>query len=108
MAYPLPATCFSRMDSTVLQRSINLSVLGKMGIVRSASTILANTPTHLGGYGILDINIEQMVQHIGMLSLHMHQPSIIGMMITISLEQYILESGRGGSPFDTTMQSMNT
>lgn len=99
LAYPLAATGFTVPTCRLLQSSINSAVLGRMGIVRSVSKVLASGPTSFGGYGILDVEVEQMVQHVNMLSLHMHQPTLTSAMINISLENYILEAGKEGSPF---------
>lgn len=100
IAYPLAASGLSSLNCKSLQSSINSAVLGRIGIVRTVSKLLANAPTYLGGHGIVDVEKEQLVQHIGMLSLHMHQPTLTSAMIKISLESYILEAGRSESPFE--------
>lgn len=99
LVYPLPASCFTQKESVKIQRSLNQATLGMMGISRSVAHTLAITPTKLGGYGILDIQIEQLVQHIHILAQHMHDDSVTGRLIHISLDQYIFESGKGGDPF---------
>lgn len=108
IVYPLPATGLSKQEYRQIQRDLNRSVLGKMGIVQTAATILANIPTAQGGYGVPDIFMEQVTQHVSVLQQHMHSTSVTGKLLRISFDQYTLEMGRGGSPLSTSFCNYTT
>lgn len=106
--YPLTATGMTKNECEQIQRELNKSVLGKMGIARSVAKTLANSPTVHRGYGVPDILVEQASQHVTVLQQHMTSTTVTGKLLRISLDQYTLETGRSGSPLINSVSSYMT
>jgi hypothetical protein len=70
-----------------------------MGVVRSAPKQIIYSPIQLGGIGIHETEIDQMIDHVEMLLAHGHTTTITGKLIRNTLQQLVLELGMGGSPF---------
>jgi hypothetical protein len=99
LSYPMTATTFDETQCKVLQKLFLHTVLGKMGITRSAPSLIATAPTSLGGFGIFSFDIAQLVGHVTLLLLHGPDAvSLTGQLLRLSLEYYALESGLPGDP----------
>lgn len=99
LSYSLAATAFTEQQCKILQRYILNETLGKMGIVRTASSIIAVAPTTLGGFGIISVEISQLSQHIAFLL--QHGPTVesnTGKLLRSTLEYNALETGYPGDP----------
>jgi hypothetical protein len=99
LMYPLPAIALSSKECTILQRHFQRAILGKMGVVRTAPSLLATAPPSLGGFGLFSFEIEQLSAHVSILLLHgPDKASITGSLLRSTLETYALESGLPGDP----------
>jgi hypothetical protein len=99
LQYSLPATTFDEKECQELQKTYLQAILGKIGVVRTAPTTLAIAPVWLGGFGLMSFEIEQLINHVGMILQHGHDHnSITGALLRASLEYYALESGLPGEP----------
>lgn len=99
LSYPLAATALTEQQCKILQRHILNETLGKMGIVRTASSIIAVAPTTLGGFGIISVEISQLSQHIAFLLQHgPTAESNTGKLLRSTLEYNALKTGYPGDP----------
>jgi hypothetical protein len=99
LEYPLAATTFNQQQSRAIQKTLLHETLGKMGIVRTTPWILAVAPITLGGFGILSIEVEQLIQHI--LIILQHGPdreTTTGKLLRCTIEYNALETGFPGDP----------
>lgn len=71
--YPLTVTTFSSMQCQKLQNVFLRTILGKMGIVRTISPLIATAPTHLGGLGVFSFELAQFLGHLNLILLHGHE-----------------------------------
>jgi hypothetical protein len=99
LAYPLVATAFDSKQCKMLQSCFLEATLGKTGIVRTAPSIIAIAPTSLGGFGFMSFEIEQLIQHLGLIMQHgPDQTSTTGRLLRATLEYYALDTGLSGDP----------
>lgn len=99
LAYPLAATAFNPKQCRQLQTCFLRETLGKAGIVRTFSAIMATAPSSLGGLGFMSFEVEQLIQHINILMQYGpdHQ-STIGQLLRSTIEYHALEVGMSGDP----------
>ena len=81
-----------------LTRTLLKVALPKMGIVRTASNVLATAPTRYRGIGIINFYILQMVDHLKIACNHGDNNSDTGQLIRTTLEITQLRAGLGGNP----------
>lgn len=81
-----------------LTRTLLKVVLPKMGIVRTASNVLATAPTRYRGIGITNFYILQMVDHLRIACDHGDSDLDTGQLLRMTLEITQLQAGIGGSP----------
>jgi len=99
LVYPLSATTFDPKQCKKLQRCFLQTTLGKIGIVRTASSILASAPISLGGLGLLSFELEQLTHHLDiMMQFGPDSSSTTGQLIRSTLEYHAIESGWPGDP----------
>lgn len=97
--YPLTATSLSFKQCQEIQKKFLKTILGKMGIVRTIPSLLAVAPTSLGGFGILSIELEQLLQHVSLiLQYGPDKASTTGMLLRSTIEHNVLETGYSGDP----------
>jgi exonuclease III len=101
LSYPLTATAFDTKQCRQLQKSLLYEVLGKIGIVCTASSLLSTAPVSLGGFRLLSFEVEQLTQHLHLLMLHgPAEGSITGQLLRSTLEYMALETGCSGDPLN--------
>jgi hypothetical protein len=99
LTYSLPATSFTTIQCKELQKVLNHTILGKMGIVRTTPSLIATAPRALGGLGFFSFEVTQTIAHIIMILLHgPDTSSMTHSLLLASLEYYSLESGLCGDP----------
>jgi hypothetical protein len=93
-----------------IQRIFNRTVLGKMGIVRTAPSIIATAPTCFGGLGIMSFEVQQLLSHLSLIMLH--GPDVSSMthqLLRVTMESYaLLEAGLPGDPASLPSVSYST
>ena len=112
LLYPLPATALTQEQCREIQRVYLKSVLGKIGIVRTAPRILAEVPTSLGGLGLIAFEAQQLISHISLILIHgPDKTTITHDLLRSTLEYYALETGLPGDPLglpNTSYVTKNT
>ena len=93
LGYPLPATCLDHTQCSKLSTRLITSALPKMGVVRTASRALVFGPKSMGGLGLLDIRLQQLISHINMLIKFGNTDTVEGTLITSMMETHQLELG---------------
>ena len=71
---------------TDLTKHLIRGVLPKMGVVRTANTILAMTPCIYRGFGIINLYIQQMIGHLKVISNHSGASLKTGTLLQIELK----------------------
>jgi hypothetical protein len=105
LSYPLLATAFNEKECKTLQKQFLSTMLGKVGVVRTAPALLACAPTQLGGFGLLSFEIDQLISHIGMILQHgPNNESITGSLLRTSFEYLAIEMGFQGDPLSLIPQ----
>ena len=99
LSYPLAATCLSQIQCNKLSSKLITVVLPRIGIVRTASHDLAFGPKSLGGLGLLDIRLIQLISHLNILIKFGGTSTPEGILITTMVESYQLELGMKQSIF---------
>ena len=100
LQYGLIATALNLLDQcTDLTRHLIQGVLPNMGIVRTANSVLVMTPHIYRGLGIVNLYIQQLVDHLKVICNHGGIESETGMLISIELELLSLQVGVGRNSF---------
>ena len=100
LRYGLIATALSFDQCDVLTKQLIQGVLPKMGIIRTANSALATTPSNMRGVGIIHLYILQLVDHLKVICDHGNEQTETGKLLKNGLEALQLQSGLGGSPFN--------
>lgn len=80
-----------------------------MGIVRTTPMILAVTPFTVGGFGILSLEVEQLIKHVCMILQHgPEHNSATRMLLRCTIEHNALETGYSGYPLKIPCVSYTT
>jgi hypothetical protein len=103
------ATTFNQQQCREILKALLHAVLGKMGIVRTTPWILAVAPVTVGGFGILSLEVEQLIKHICVLLQHGPEyDSATGMLLRCTIEYNALETGYSGDPLQIPGVSYTT
>jgi Reverse transcriptase (RNA-dependent DNA polymerase). len=70
LCYPLGATSFDALQCKELQTVYLRHTLGKVGIVRTVSPLIACAPMEYGGLDLMSFEVEQLVKQIDILIQH--------------------------------------
>ena len=96
--YGLVATALDFNQCDKLTRTLLKVALPKMGIVRTASNVLATAPTNFREMGIINFDILQLVDHLRMACNDGDSESDTGQLLRTTLEITQLQTGIGGNP----------
>ena len=106
--YPLGATTIDMMGAKSINKDFRWAALGKMRVVRTASSIVTAAPIPYGGLGMAnEVYENQMIDHTIALLGHGHTKSTTGILLRTSLECLAIEAGVGGDPGSFDVMSMN-
>ena len=89
----------TRMVSNLVDR-LDYEALPLLGVTRSIKKEWRNLPRAVGGIGLRNVAIEQLIGWINMLLQHYGATTTLGLKVTASLEALQLEVGCLGNPFD--------
>ena len=95
ITYSLPATCFNPHQCKLIQSHLRQVALPRMGVIRTAASVVVYGPKSYGGLGLLSIRLAQVIAHIRILLTHGGSTSIEGNLIKTLTESSILEAGFG-------------
>ena len=98
LRYGLIATALSYDQCDDLTKLLVRGVLPKMGIIRTANTILATSPRQLRGLGLIHLYILQLVNHLKVICDHGGKDTETGKLLSIELNALNLQAGVGESP----------
>ena len=96
--YGLVATALNFKQCDKLTRTLLRVALPKMGIVRTASNVLATAPIRYRGLGIVNFDILQMVDHLRIACDHGDSDSDTGQLLRTTLETTQIQTGIGENP----------
>ena len=99
IAYALPATCMTSSQCASLEKTLKFTALPRMGVVRCAAKVLVHGPRDLGGFGLFDIRLHQLVHHLKFLITHGGSTSVEGKLLTACIEGTLLEAGFSSQVF---------
>ena len=102
ITYALPATCLSPAQCSALVKTLKFTALPRMGVVRSAAKVLVHGPRPLGGFGLIDVRLQQLVSHLRFLITFGGSTSVEGKLLSACLESTLLETGFSGNIFHTS------
>ena len=71
-----------------------------MGIIWTASMVLATAPWSMQGIGIIHLYIFQLVDHLKIIYDHGRKDTETGKLLTIELDAINIQAGLGGSPLE--------
>jgi len=91
--YCLPVTTFTQEELNKIQKKFIFLLLPKLGINRHAPRIMIYGPTSRGGRGIIDLLLEQPLQHLYTNLGHMRRNDNVGKLLRITLNDTQLETG---------------
>ena len=100
LSYPLPATALTKAQCKNINSLLVKYALPKAGIVRTAPSSLVFSPEDIMGFGLKDIETEQMSEHIYMMLEHGSEDTVTGQLIRNLCEGIVLQCGVGGDIFD--------
>ena len=100
LMYPLPATCLTSKHCRKLSTKLLRTALPRMGVVRTASHKWAFGPKSLGGLGLINIRLQQMISHAHLLLTHGCTDTPEGILISSMHELHQLEYGGAKSILD--------
>jgi hypothetical protein len=108
LAYPLPATTFTRHDCDEILRPLR-SCLSALGFNRNYPTVLLHAPLSQLGLDIPDLYVSQGIEHVNMLLELGHlSNNITGSLLRGAIEQTKLEVGLGGSLFRQDLHQLRS
>ena len=105
--YPLAATALNRDQCKEIDKNLKKHVLGKLGVVRTATDQVAFAPPQIGGIGLHKTAIDQTINHVKMIMQHGHTDSITGKLIRNTTEQLSIETGIGGNPLKINLEKIS-
>ena len=100
LQYGLIATALSYDQCDDLTKLLIRGVLPKMGIIRTANTILATSPRRHRGLGMIHLYILQLVDHLKVICDHGGKDTETGKLLSIELDALNLQAEIGESPLD--------
>ena len=104
--YPLSATALDEQECKSIDKALIKSVLGKMGVVRTAPRVIIFAPSSLGGIGLNRTETDQVIDQVKMIIHHGHRDTIAGRLIRNTIQQLSCEMGIGGNPFEVDMKKV--
>ena len=99
LCYGLVATALTYDESDLITRQLLRGALPKMGIIGSANTILATSPSTMRGVGLINLYVLQLVDHLKVICNHGGEQTDTGTLLRNELEALTIQAGLGGSPF---------
>ena len=99
-SYPSPATNFTRKQAELLLKPIFKVILPKIGINRHLPKAYRYAPLSHHGLEMHDYFVDQGIDHIVTLLLHMAKDTFVGELVEATLEIAAIELGTGQNVFD--------
>ena len=93
VGYPLSLTNFSKKDSENIQSQFYRYALPKMGVNRHTPHAIVFGPLAMGGLELHHIFIEQIVQHIRTITLHIRRQDFVGTTFLSNVKAYTVLIG---------------
>ena len=104
--YPLPITCFSKQQCSILQKIFTGPFLSKMGISSKTSRKLIFAPYHYSGFAFADTWVQQGLQHLQLLIGHLCHQDQVGNLLQINIDTLQLLLGHPLPPLSYPFQGI--